>query len=571
MTTRLSARPRGVSDPASEATSPRDQRRPGNSVLAASLAGAGVAPDLTQALEDCFGPGVASLRWHQGSAGEARTLGAEAWCEGHDVHLGGLRPQVDDPHAVEVLAHEAAHALADGGAGDELLSRRDDPGERRADDAGRQFRAYVEGGMQGPAPKLRPAVGGRAAIHRYESGEHADAVDGALAELRGSRDPDLQRKAELASGLLDPSASIKLGNGLKVTPGEITALMGDFYGVFGEDGQLDPQASFEQLWSGDAEEMERLLLLIRSESAGDEVMPHEWENAMEGRTDEAFLYTDPETGEERSYEQLGYLDLATRNDSHFSGPTMSGRDNNMGVYALLHEMALEEAQRQAQLPPGERDLDRLRAMESASMHYLTDRHASGHTFEKQGVMEASGYLDSSKWTWPGGALALDAIQGSGATANLFVKSVHDDWNERGVGVKDAKGDTWTAHGDGHWADAGNAENRRRTAGSVVTSFAELQGVLDGGAAPDAQSYGAFDTVPQWSFGRQRKAEEEAADRTFAGVAPEQLGDQAGGYLQWGLEEVGEGLTAPWEEMMQEWYRAEDYLRRGGDPGRLFGY
>lgn len=431
MTTRLSARPRGVSDPASEATSPRDQRRPGNSVLAASLAGAGVAPDLTQALEDCFGPGVASLRWHQGSAGEARTLGAEAWCEGPDVHLGGLRPQVD--------------------------------------------------------------------------------------------------------------------------------------------GQLDPQASFEQLWSGDAEEMERLLLLIRSESAGDEVMPHEWENAMEGRTDEAFLYTDPETGEERSYEQLGYLDLATRNDSHFSGPTMSGRDNNMRVYALLHEMALEEAQRQAQLPPGERDLDRLRAMESASMHYLTDRHASGHTFEKQGVMEASGYLDSSKWTWPGGALALDAIQGSGATANLFVKSVHDDWNERGVGVKDAKGDTWTAHGDGHWADAGNAENRRRTAGSVVTSFAELQGVLDGGAAPDAQSYGAFDTVPQWSFGRQRKAEEEAADRTFAGVAPEQLGDQAGGYLQWGLEEVGEGLTAPWEEMMQEWYRAEDYLRRGGDPGRLFGY
>lgn len=543
--------------------------RPGNSVMAASLAGAGAGEDLTQALVDCFGPGVAQLGWTQGSAGQARALGAEAWCEGREVHLGGLRPRADDPHSVEVLAHETAHALAEGGSGEELLSRPEDPGERRADEAGRRFREYVTGGMQGPAPRLSPAVGGRAAIHRYESAEHKDAVDGALHELRSSDDPALKEKAELAQELL--GAKIKLGNKLEVTPGEITALMGDFYGVFGEDGQLDPQASFEQLWNADPKEMQQLLSMIEREGRGEEIMPHEWEKVTEGRRSKKLRYTDPQTGEQRSHDQPGYLDLAKRNDSHFSSPLLSGNDNNMGVYAALHEMALQEAERQSTLPPEERDLNRLRAMESASMHYLTDRHAAGHTFEKQGVMEASGYQEEPSWWWPGGALALDSISGPGTTANLFVKSVHDDWNEEGVEVKDREGEAWTAHGDGHWADSGNAENRRRTSESVATSFAELQSVLDGGAAPDNTSYAAFHTVPQWSFRRQREAEEQAESSTFAGVAVEQGVDQAGGYIGWGARETWDGLTAPIEEMMWEWGRAEEHLRRGGDPRRIFGY
>ncbi|MCB9746113.1 MAG: hypothetical protein H6740_26290 [Alphaproteobacteria bacterium] len=46
--------------------------------------------------------------------------------------------------------------------------------------------------------------------------------------------------------------------------------MGDFYGVFDENGAFDAAASFHQLYNGDAGDMQRLLTLMDKEkSEGD--------------------------------------------------------------------------------------------------------------------------------------------------------------------------------------------------------------------------------------------------------------------------------------------------------------
>src|SRR5262249_48366414 len=156
-------------------------------------------------------------------------------------------------------------------------------------------------------------------------------------------------------------------------PGEITALMGDHYGVFDEDGKLNVRASFDQMSKAPREEMDKLLEHVHDEQAGNAVTADDWEKAEAGRKGKKFAWTDPETGEKKEFEQLSYVDLAKRNNAHFSGRTME--EGNMGAYSELHRMALEEAQK----PEGERDLDKVRALEAASDHYLTDRHCGGHT------------------------------------------------------------------------------------------------------------------------------------------------------------------------------------------------
>ena len=64
---------------------------------------------------------------------------------------------------------------------------------------------------------------------------------------------------------------IKLANGLEVTPGEITAMMGDFYSSFSKDEkgkeQLDTKGSWDQLNKADAKEMQKILEAVRKEAS----------------------------------------------------------------------------------------------------------------------------------------------------------------------------------------------------------------------------------------------------------------------------------------------------------------
>lgn len=70
---------------------------------------------------------------------------------------------------MEVIAHEVAHALAPTKKPTSLLDRRGDAGEQTAYGASTQFfRHFVDGGMRGQIPRLQPAHGGTALIHRHQ-------------------------------------------------------------------------------------------------------------------------------------------------------------------------------------------------------------------------------------------------------------------------------------------------------------------------------------------------------------------------------------------------------------------
>ncbi|MEO6526603.1 MAG: hypothetical protein ABIP93_08265 [Gemmatimonadaceae bacterium] len=310
------------------------------------------------------------------------------------------------------------------------------------------------------------------------------AVDGAVGAL--------EEEAQ-ACGVVRPDVSamlaapIPLTNRELVTPGQITAMMGDMYGDFprtaGGFGDFNPQGAFDRLTSAPASETRALVSSINREASGTKIPASGWEDLTKGRP----------SGD------LGYLDLATRNNSHFSGPSMVGTDNNMGTYDEFHSMALAAAR------AGE--LDRARALESSAMHYLTDRHAAGHSFEKRGVMNVA--RDNTLF---GG---FDLIQ------NAVVKSVHDSYNDEGVQVHDANGNSWPAFGDGSWEVEGNRENRARTARSVTASWGELADINacempNSSAAPTA--FAAHGTVPQFDSALQVDAEERARDETLGGAA-----------------------------------------------------
>ncbi|MCA9673671.1 MAG: DUF4157 domain-containing protein, partial [Myxococcales bacterium] len=449
-------------------------------------------------LGESFGSSLDGIDVIRGDDHTNRALGAKAHTIGSTISLGGdIREDVNDPSSMEVIAHEVAHALAGGGSGSKLLDGgRDDAGESAAHAASGAFRDFIAGGASGPAPRLSPAHGGTAMIHRFEAGEHADAVDHASDTLAAAgRDVD----PAVAAAMAQP---ITLSNGVTVTQGQITAMMGDFYGAYtqGEDGaeHFDPAASFAAMDNADPEEMQRILGFVQQEqdgvtaarAGGPDFEPTD-ATTLERLTLGRHQHTD-ENGTTTGY---SLLELAERNTNHFNTADESGTDNNMGAYGAFHEMAMQAAEQVATLPPGpERDAAQQRALalEASSMHFMTDRFAGGHQFDKQQLMDENG---------------------NGKIANARAHIVHNELNENGATVHNAAGEEWTALGDGHWAEEGNAENRVHTAEAVSASYGDINAIMNGDAsAADFASptATAHQSVPEW--------DPELNDRTMARAA-----------------------------------------------------
>lgn len=118
------------------------------------------------ALFEAFGPRVGGISAIFGQAAANEAIGAEAHARGAEMSFGaGVAPDAADPAAMELIAHEAAHALAPQGknAGVDLAG---DRGEQGAEAAGAAMRRWAERGLQGAAPRLKPAAGGGAELQR---------------------------------------------------------------------------------------------------------------------------------------------------------------------------------------------------------------------------------------------------------------------------------------------------------------------------------------------------------------------------------------------------------------------
>lgn len=150
-----------------------------------AVAGPFSSPWLNEALAACFGQPLDGLSATFGDGGVA-AVGANATTTGADMAFGpGISERQDDPAALETIAHEVAHALAGGGSGAHALDQPGDAGEASAASAGARFAAWVSGGMKGAPPRLRPAAGGQAEVHR-EASTVAATLTGTPSLSRGS-------------------------------------------------------------------------------------------------------------------------------------------------------------------------------------------------------------------------------------------------------------------------------------------------------------------------------------------------------------------------------------------------
>jgi hypothetical protein len=468
------------------------------------------APAVNSALTSSFDLPLDGISVERGAGETSRALDAHAYTIGTTISLGDrVREDVDDPFSMEVIAHEVAHALAGGGSGATAIDRgKDDAGEVAAHAASGAFRDYVATGRTGAAPRLRPAYGGEATIHRFEAGEHADAVD----HMKDNIDPKK----------LDPAVAkmmeqeIHMPNGATLTQGQITAMMGDFYGAYDKNGKFDPMASFEAMQKAPREEMEALQAKIVDEQTsvtakkgGTGDFKGTANADFESLTNDRHLTIDPVTGTTTGY---SYMDLAKKNTNHFNKEDETDTNGNAGSYAVLHAEAMKEAQKAADLPAGEakdKARERALALEASSQHFMTDRFSAGHQFDKEQLVNANGGEQDDE-------------------ANLRSRVMHDIYNEggpegpdgepgHGTSVHNGKGEDWKAMGDEHWADDDNKKNREKAAEATQGSYGDINAILKGEKKQDDidPMAGFHATAPAWDPDLNAKIQQDGKDLGLA--------------------------------------------------------
>ncbi len=124
---------------------------------------------VNEMMSHAFGQPLDGISVSTGRDHETQLMGASAFTKGQHIGLSSrIKQDPSDPHSMEVIAHEVAHALAPTKKPTSLLDRRGDAGEQTAYGAGQVFRHFVDGGMRGQIPRLQPAHGGTALIHRHQ-------------------------------------------------------------------------------------------------------------------------------------------------------------------------------------------------------------------------------------------------------------------------------------------------------------------------------------------------------------------------------------------------------------------
>jgi hypothetical protein len=344
--------------------------------------------------EPRFGHDFSHVRVHTDAraAKSARAVNALAYTVGQDIvfRSGAFRPETVAGR--RLLAHELTHVI-------------------------QQTRA--------PSGPL---------VQRYEGPEHQDLGDRYLRELlaflqteegaRWARELGLNRDDLVTQMLRDPmqrGARIRLGSrvnaetgaveNVELTPGEIIALMGDFY------------ATVEQLANAPTAELRSILDVMQGERAG----------------------TVPDAGER--FEKITggrYLALAQRNDTHFARL-------NRDEWRRLHEEAIAEA-RAAGREQSEERFQRALLIDAAAGHFLTDAYAAGHLFDKSEVLAA---ITLHLRTHP--ALTrnpqmqtyVGIVAFAGRLPQLVLKNLHDRMNREGFEVSNARGMRWRTFGDSY--------------------------------------------------------------------------------------------------------------------------
>jgi hypothetical protein len=124
-----------------------DQPAPAATAAAIEVArggGEALDPGARRSMEHGFGADFGSVRVHTGpqAAALSRALDARAFTTGSDVFFGESQYRPGTPSGRELIAHELAHVVQQGGAapaGPLMVGSATDPAEREADAVARQI------------------------------------------------------------------------------------------------------------------------------------------------------------------------------------------------------------------------------------------------------------------------------------------------------------------------------------------------------------------------------------------------------------------------------------------------
>jgi hypothetical protein len=150
---------------------------------ASSSAGAPLRSDVREKFESSLGADLSAVRVHTGeeSAAAAKSVGAQAYATGNDIHFAAGRYQPDDPFGMHLLAHEVAHTVQQSRSGAPTRQNKlevSSPGDAAEHEADRAAEAMVVGA---PASVGRGALVGNAPIMRSPADAPASAASSAPA------------------------------------------------------------------------------------------------------------------------------------------------------------------------------------------------------------------------------------------------------------------------------------------------------------------------------------------------------------------------------------------------------
>jgi hypothetical protein len=370
-------------------------------------------------MESRFGQDFSGVRVHtdERAAESAQVLNARAYTVGKDVIFGAGQFAPQTVPGKQLLAHELAHVMQ----------------------------------QNSPSIYAGPHPGDTWTIQRFEAPEHIDI------------------------GESGAQVKVKLANGLELTYGEISALVGDFY------------ETPEKLDKADPAEVTRILKIVREQRLeGGKIASRDVEFQAATQAREKTIY-DPATGKEigkggqfregklagtpEELETKSFFSLAEENVLHFAP------ENLRSGWLEGHHKALELAhQSNVALKRGKKeDAEKLRRLalltDAGYAHFLEDAFSAGHTinpvevqtwmvnqwnsnpdFKERAIGRLKQAAYAEKWYAPNAIIdkRIDALLRSipvSVVGSAGLKVLHDYLNRNGIEVINGQGNRWRAFGD----------------------------------------------------------------------------------------------------------------------------
>lgn len=311
----------------------------------------------------------------------------------------------------------------------------------------------------------------------YETDEHIVIGNEAFEKfLQGQEKYAASIKSALG---MKEDMKIILAEGLALSPGEIVALAGDFFGLpespiaFGENDSakksrfiLAHATLFNPKYH---EEIKNILAYVKDQTHHSESGELEFQQTKDSATlsNIKFGLMTKNSLVPGAFWHSRYFGLATNNFDRFGKEARE-------AFNTGYKLALDNAATATTVEDSNRKTFLLKEAITYTLfacHFLTDLYASGHlrTPRKQ-ILNA--VTDNKDLEAIPDLANISSVKLS--VAGLFAKKMHDEDSEKGIFVQNTAKEKWVAYGDGAYYAEANKNNAKKVCKAVIQA---LNGVI----------------------------------------------------------------------------------------------